>query len=149
MNWISITADYLKAAGHGDIIDQARTLATGAIDPVDEQIAGATARVRRAIAPANALDVDPTKVPNSLREVTIRIALYALMERIGLPLTQDQRDTRRDDASDLNRLADKRIGVEAADNPAQGGGEMQSGKGGVVAVNVPCRQTGRGRTSGL
>ena len=123
-NWITITADHLKAAGHGAIIDRGRTLAVGSIDPVNEAITGATSRVRRAISTGNQLDLDTTKVPDSLREVCIRIALYALMRRIGLPLSEDDRKQRDDDTSDLKRISDDRIRVEVADTP-DAEGEMQ------------------------
>ena len=146
-NWITITVGSLKAAGHGKIMDLAATTATGDEDPVSEAIEGAIARVRRAVNTGNALDADPTKVPKSLKAVTIRIALYALMERIRTPLSDDQKETRKNDNSDLLRISDKGIPVEKPDNPA-GSAEMQESSS-IAAVNVPRRQTGRGRCSGL
>jgi len=146
-NWITITADDLKAAGHGFIIDRAQTVATGEVDPVGKAIVGAIARVRRAVNSGNALDADPSTVPNSLVEVTMRIALYALMERIRMPLSDDQKETRKNDNSDLLRISDKGIPVEKPDNPA-GSAEMQESSS-IASVNVPRRQTGRGRCSGL
>jgi hypothetical protein len=123
-NWTAITPDHLKAAGHGIIVDRARTMAVGSIDPAVQEIAGATARVRRAISTGNILDQDTAKVPNSLLDVAVRIALFNLMARIGLPLKEDQRDTKRDDASDLKRISDQKIRVEDADTP-DADGEMQ------------------------
>lgn len=146
--WTAITADHLKAAGHGAIVDNARSLAAGGIDPVVEMIADAVARVRRAVTTGNVLDADTGKVPNSLKGVTIRIALFALCERIGLPLNDDQKDTKRDDISDLKRITDNRLRVETPDTPADSG-EMQAHGSPVEAVNVPARQTGRERTGGL
>ncbi len=148
MRWTTITADHLKAAGHGAIVDRARTLAVGSLDPVQESIADALARVRRAVAAGNVLDADPATVPASLKSVAIRIALYALMERIGAPLSDDQKDTRRNDNSDLNRITDNRLRVEAPDTPAATG-EMQAVGRAIEAVNVPTRQTGRERNRGL
>ena len=118
-NWTAIVADDLKAAGHAAIVDRAQTMAVGGVDPVGEAITNAVARVRRAVSAANALDADATKVPGSLKGVTVRLALYALHERIGLPLSEDQRETRKTDASDLNRLADRKIIVEVPDDPAE------------------------------
>ena len=146
-NWITITADHLKAAGHGAIVDKASTTAIGDIDPVGEAIEAATARVRRAVNSGNALDADTTKVPNSLRAVTIRLALYDLMERIRFPLSEDQKESRKSDTSDLLRISDKGIPVEKPDHPA-GSAEMQESSS-IASVGVPRRQTGRGRCSGL
>jgi len=146
-NWITITEDHLKAAGHGTIVNSARAIAVGAISPVDEAIAGATARVRRAASSGNALDADPTKVPNSLRELTMRLAIFSLMERIRMRLTPDQVETKKNDNSDLLRISDKGIAVEKPDSPA-GSAEMQESSS-IASVNVPRRQTGHGRCSGL
>jgi hypothetical protein len=136
-NWTSITADDLKASGYGAIIDAARTSAVGSVDPVVEEIANAVARVQRAVAAGNALDQDTAKVPNSLKAVTVRMVVFALMERIRLNLTQDQRDTRRDDISDLKRIQDTQQRVETPDNPA-GQAQMQSQP--VPRISVPPRR---------
>jgi hypothetical protein len=117
MSWVPITADDLKAAGHSAIVEEAGTLAVGEVDPVTDALTTAVARVRRAVAAANALDTDATLIPRSLKGVAVRLALFALMERIGLPLSEDQRSSRKEDASDLNRLADRKIRVEAPENP--------------------------------
>lgn len=117
MRWIPITIDDLKTAGHGFIVDRATTTATGSVDPASEEIANAVARVRRAVAAANTLDVNPTKVPKSLKGVTVRLALYALMERIRMPLSDDQRETRKADYSDLLRIADRKVRLEEPDDP--------------------------------
>ena len=115
-NWTSITADDLKAAGHGLIVDRAQTTATGTVDPVAEEIANAVARVRRAVAAGNPVDADPTKVPMSLKALTARMAIFALMERIRVPLSDDQKKSREFDNSDLLRIADRKGLVEAPDN---------------------------------
>jgi len=146
-NWTSITVDNLKAAGYGDIVDGARTEATGGVDPVVQEIADAVARVRRAVATGNSLDANESKVPNSLLGVTVRLALYGLMRRIRFALSEDQRNKERDDISDLKRIADNKLRVELPDDNG-GSGEMQRGNV-VAAVNVPRRETGRGRQSGL
>lgn len=116
-NWTSISADDLKAAGLGYVVDRARTAATGTEDPVDQEIANAVARIRRAVASGNPVDSDTAKVPGSLKGVAVRMALYALMERLRLPLSEDQRDTRKADHSDLLRIADRKVLVEAPDDP--------------------------------
>jgi hypothetical protein len=146
--WFTLTAAHLKAAGHGHLVDKARTVATGGIDPVDNAIQAAVARIHRAIAPGNILDVDVTKIPRSFQQVAERLALYGLMERIGLDLSEDQRGHLRDINSDLNRTADSKLKVEQPDN-AQATSTMQTTGVKVSAVNVPRRQTGRERTAGL
>jgi phage gp36-like protein len=146
-NWTSITADNLKAAGHGDVIDAARTTETGAVDPVAQAIADAVASVRTAVSAGNSLDVDTTKVPNSLLGLTIRIAFYELCRRIRLPLTEDDRSAERADQSRINRITDKKLRVEVPDN-SDGTAEMQRGNL-VAGINVPGRKTGRDRCSGL
>ena len=146
MNWTTITPGDLKATGLGFIIDKAQTTATGDVDPVAEEIASAVARVRRAIT-GSALDADPAKVPNSLKAVARRIAVFALMERLRVPLSDDQKTSRESDNSDLLRISDKRIPVEAPDVSA--GNAEQSPMGGAVSVGVPVRLTGRERTNGL
>jgi len=146
--WTAIEEDHLRAGAHGAILDQARATAAGGLDPVEEEIGNAVARVRRAVSTGNVLDADAGKVPNSLKGVTVRIAVYALMERIGLPLSPDQQTKAKDITSDLNRIADNKTKVEAPDTPASSA-EMQATGGAVEAVGVPRRQTGRERTSGL
>lgn len=124
-NWTPITIDDLKAAGYGTIVDAARTNAIGGTDPATEVIANAIARVRSAVSKANALDQDTTKVPNSLRGLTVNLAFYALCDRISFELTADQRDTKRNDQSFLNRIIDEGLRFETPDNP-DASSEMQS-----------------------
>lgn len=127
-NWTPITIDTLKAAGHSAIIDAAQSAGIGGVDPVAESIADSVSRVRAACSTGNQLDADPTKVPNSLKALAIRIALFALMERINFPLSEDQRDTRRNDNSSLLRINDDRLKFEIPDTAA-GNAEMQPGSG--------------------
>lgn len=145
--WFSIDTDALKAAGHGSLMDRARTLAVGSVDPVDEAIANAVARVRRAVAPGNVLDADATKVPGSLKGVAEKLAIYDLMERIGMDGSY-WKDGRKDIFSDLNRIADNKTKVELADDPEGTTTFAPTGMK-AEAVNVPARKTGRDRTSGL
>ncbi len=146
--WITITVDHLKAEGHGALMDRARTVAVGGIDPVTQAITGATARVRRAVSPGNILDADDTKVPASLQDVTIRAAIYSLMRRIHLPLSKDDSDQKRTDDEELISISKNKTKVELPDDPAASA-EMQESGGNIEARGVPRRQTGRDRTSGL
>ena len=146
--WFTLTSDHLKAAGHGDIIERAEALAVGGVSPTAEAIANAIARIQRAIAPGNVLDIDPTKIPASFKGVAEKLALYDLMERIRLRLTPEQVEKLKTINSDLNRTADNQLKVEQPDTPAPTETIQPSGMK-ISAVNVPCRMTGRGRTSGL
>jgi hypothetical protein len=118
--WTAITENDLVQAGHAAIVAKARSLGapedSEGFDPVASDIADAVARVRRAAQAANALDSDATKVPASLKAVAVRMALYALMRRIGVALTQDERDAQSADNSDLLRIADRRVRVELPDD---------------------------------
>lgn len=125
-NWTQITIDSLKAAGHATIINAAQTAGIGGVDPVAESIADAVSRVRAACSTGNQLDVDTTTVPNSVKALTIRLALFSLMERINYPLSEDQRDTRRIDNSYLLRINDDKLRFELPDTSA-GSGEMRRG----------------------
>ena len=77
----------------------------------------------------------------------MRIALFALMERIQLALSDDQRDTRRNDQSYLNRIIDEKIRFEKPDE-AGGSAEMQPGMS-VGIITSTKRQAGRSQLSGL
>ena len=114
-NWIAVTLDDLKASGFGAVVDAAQTQSTGTVDPVEEEIANAVAKVRRYVAAANPVDADQAKVPKSLKGLTIRAAFYALMERIRMPLSEDQRATRTADLKDLDRVGNRKGLVELPD----------------------------------
>lgn len=127
MNWIFLTVDDLRTVVLGDVIDTARALAaTGQADPVTVVMADAVAAVRVAVAAGNTLDADPATVPGSLRALTARLAAFALLERIQVELTTDQRTTRAADAVSLERIRAERRRVEAADQPLPTGGGVET-----------------------
>ncbi len=99
------------------------------------------------MAPGNVLDAAAAKVPGSLKGVAEKLAIYDLMERIGMDASF-WKDSRKELLSDLNRIADNKTKVELADDPE---GTATFGDTGmkVESVNVPRRQTGRDRQSGL
>ena len=125
-NWTPITADDLKSAGFGLIIDQAQTVSTGSVDPVAEEIKKAVDDVRRSCAIGNRIDADPSKVPNSLKGLTVRKAVYALMRRLMLPLSDDDKDQESRDEKKLNRIEDKPGRVEVPDNAQADGVSIQA-----------------------
>jgi hypothetical protein len=69
------------------------------------------------------------------------MAVFSLMERLQIELTQDQRATRQSDQSRLNRITDQRLRFENADNPG-GSGEMQPG---ANVQTVQCGNQGNDR----
>jgi hypothetical protein len=146
--WITITPDHLKAAGHGALMDRAQTLAVGGLDPIPEAIDDATMRIRLAVSTGNVLDIDPTKIPASLKGMACRLCLYALQERIGMLTPSQRAEAERPIQSDLNRISDEKKKVDLADNPESTASVAPTGMK-AQAVNVPRRQTGRWRTSGL
>lgn len=113
--WIIPARADLKATAHGHLVDRADTTATGGVDPVVDAIAASVARVRLAVSAGNQLDVNPAKVPASLKHLTVRMAIFVLMERIGLDLSEDQRSTRREDNATLKMLAERKVRTEEPD----------------------------------
>lgn len=125
--WISLIPDDLKAAGYGSIVDKAKTVATGSVDPVDDFIASVTAEVRNAVRAGNKLDIDETKIPHSLKRLAVRMVLYGLMERLHLPLNDDQKKEADRDEKRLQQLYSRKEQVEAADNPDATEGAVNPG----------------------
>ena len=139
-----ITEDDLKAFVLGAYIEQAHTLAVGANDPVLECIADAVASVRAAVSTGNVLDADPTKVPNSLKGLTVRHAGYALLQRIGVSLSADQVDSRKEDRSRLNRISDAKVEVEEAGHArARLGRDADRPECGCHPSSPPANQPGK------
>ena len=143
MNWLTISIDDLRAVALGEIIDTAQRLVVpGQADPVVAVIANAVATVRAAVATGNALDTEATTVPRSLQALTARNAAFALLERIEVPLTADQRNTRAADVALLTRVRDEQLRVEPADHP-DGSGESPTN---TVSVETVVRgNAGHGR----
>lgn len=125
--WTAITRDDLKSAEHGSLIDRAGTLATGGEDPVAEAIAKVVARVRRAVRQGNRLDLDPAKIPDSLKESAVLLVVAALARRIGFPLDDDTKSAVRDAREELKGIAEKKLQVEPADDPDEAAGPVNPG----------------------
>ena len=149
MNWLTITIDDLKAVALSEIIDRAQTLVTpGQENPVTIAIADAVSAVRAATATGNALDADPTTVPRSLRALTARRAVFALLERAQTALTVDQQNTRLADEALLTRIREERQRVEPADQPDPTGATPTVGGGTETIVPGNCGN-GRGELRGI
>lgn len=144
-NWTSITPEDVAKAGSPEILAAAEAKSAGS---TVEMIADAVSAVRGAVSTGNALDVDATKVPNSLKALTARIAFYSMMtDVLMMELTIDQRKSRDMDASRLNRITDEKLRFEVPDNSG-GSAEMQQ-SGGTQVFNMQPRKTGREKQSGL
>ena len=146
-NWTAITDTSLQAYCAPAYLAAAQTMTPG-IDQVAVSIADAVATVRAAVAKGNQLDVDPTKVPNSLVQLTARRAAFAVLSVVGIALSDDQRDDKRNDQSLLNRITDEKMRFEVPDNAAPGSAEMQD-VATVAVINAPRQQTRREMTRGL
>lgn len=96
-NWIAITIDTLNEAKIAALVEACSTaaLAEGQADRVPGKIQGVVNLVRNAIAgcPTRQLDEDIAKVPNSLRDLTVKLIIAELKDAIEQPLTEDERDT--------------------------------------------------------
>jgi len=150
MNWLSLTTEHVKATGNAAIVNAALAKAAEAgntIDPIAEAIENAVGRIRGAVSVGNLLDRDPTKIPKSLKGLALRMVIYALREFIEFALTDDQRDTKREDNSYLIRISDDKIRFEEPDEPA-GSAEMQPG-GLFQIVDSRPRQLTRDTMRGL
>ena len=148
MNWTAITETSVKSAKNSTILARVRSLAaqSGDADPLTEIIADTVATLRAACSTGNQLDIDTTKIPNSLKGLALRMIIRALKDYLQVPLTQDERDKATEDSSYRNRISDQKMRFEIPDQAAAG--EMQSaGSLDVVTVNIPF--AGRQNMNGL
>jgi hypothetical protein len=120
-NWITIAAPDLAGAKIGAIMTTA--IANG-FDQA-EAIADVTARIRSAVSAGNALDIDPTTIPKSLKGMAVRMIIALAKAHIEYAMTADEKTLQTDDSSYLRRIIDEDLKFEAPDNPA-GSAEMQS-----------------------
>ena len=148
MNWTAITEASVKSAKNSIILTRVRALASqaGDVDPLPEIIADTVATLRAACSTGNQLDVDTTKIPNSLKGLALRMIIRSLKDYLQVPLTQDERDKATEDSSYRNRISDQKMRFEIPDQAAAG--EMQSaGSLDVVTANIPF--AGRQNMNGL
>jgi len=120
-NWTAINNNNLEAYVHPAYVNAA--IAQGI--NLTALIADVTAKIRAAIAAGNILDVDKTKVPNSLVGLAGRMCTRAVKTALDMVLTQDERDQRKEDNDYLKTLENEKIAFETPDTPA-GSAEMQS-----------------------
>lgn len=120
MPWISITENDLNATKLAPLMSALRTaaLAEGQGDPVPEMTAGVISRVRRMIAACrtNRVDVDATKIPESLKELCCRLIIIAAKNRLEIPLTDDERKQWDIDERELAAISKCDLPIETSDN---------------------------------
>lgn len=150
MSWITITTDDLNDTKVAALVDSLRSsaLAVGQDDPVEEEIATATAAIRQAIGtcPKNEVDSDTTKIPLSLKRLACRMIVFAMMGRLQMDLNQDERDERAADRRTLERIAECKLTIEAPDDPVASEGQQG---GSMEVVNSTPRQATRDKLKGL
>jgi hypothetical protein len=141
MNWTAINETLVRTGKLNVLLNtaQAQAAAASQADPLPEWIADVTATIRSAVSTGNVLDLDTTKIPNSLKALALRMVGRRVKAYLDRALNTDEQAQARTDDSYLNRIIDSKIKFELPDTPAPGDGEMQ-GAGGVAALNVPCRQ---------
>lgn len=125
--WITITVADLDTAKAAALVDALRTSALrgtpAQADPMPGIIASVTVRIRAEISAGGktVLDADATRLPPSLKSLALRMVLREGQSRLNavgaLPLSDDEREEKKDDLRYLERIARGEISVEASDNP--------------------------------
>lgn len=150
MSWISITPADLNAAKLAALVQALRTaaLASGQSDPVDEVVSSVVARIRAEIqgCSRNQVDVDPTKIPASLKLLASRMIIAAAKNRLEMQLKDDERTQLRADERYLERIASCAVPIEAPDNPAATAVQQS---GGVSLVSSRTRKYKNSNLRGL
>ena len=138
-NWTTITDTAINASRNAAYLTELRDMAStnGYADPFPELVSDVVSQIRARISTGNTLDVDPTKIPNSLKGLALRMLGRAIKSALPVALSEDERTEAKDDLSYLNRITDEKIRFELPDSPA-GTAEKQSGEGiSVVSGSRP------------
>ncbi len=148
-NWTTITDAAVTASKNGLLLAKVRSTAStqGIGDPLPEIVADVVATIRARCSTGNQLDADPSKIPNSLKGLALRMITRSLKDWIQMPLTADESKKAEEDSSYLNRIMDNKVRFETPDTPS-GGAEMQSA-GSIEITNVSDRFASRQTMNGL
>jgi hypothetical protein len=122
-NWIELSAEDLNDYKVAELMTALReeALGEGQGDPFDLIVADAVAHIRRKIAAGGStLDRAQTKIPKGLKAIACRIVIAAMKGRLEIALSKDETRQLDQDSADLNRIADGKDPVDAADNPDTG-----------------------------
>ena len=138
-NWTAITETLLATGKNSSIMTSVQSLAAAQSlsDPVPEMIADVTATIRAAISTGNILDLDATKIPNSLKGLAIRMLTLRLKDYVEMEMSPYEKVQAEADRSYLNRIMDEKIRFELPDEPG-GSAEMQT-PGSLETISGTCR----------
>ena len=140
-NWTTIALADVRTAKNAIYLDnmEAQATANGDGDPLPGYIAQVISRLRGAISVGNQLDIDPTKIPNSLKDLALRMIIRLVkVDYLEASLTEDERKLYDEDKSYINRIIDQKIKFEIPDD-AGGEAEMQQ-TGGLDIVTQTRRE---------
>lgn len=118
-NWTAITKLDLYDAKAAALIDAADSvqLGQGQVNRTTQVITDVTLEFRSKVAKAYTLDVDPTKIPNVLKQAAVDTIVARLKISLEQALTKDEQDRLAAIERQLNRIADGKDLVDQPDNP--------------------------------
>lgn len=152
--WKAVTEADLQRTCMNPLLNAQRTaaLASGQADPLAAAIEEAVAKVRAAIQSCqrNAVSVDVTCVPVSLRDVACWLALERIAKRLTvIKLTGDQVSAIGDARKELERVAECELAVETPSEVLSPASVQRGGGASVVAADTDVRTATREQMSGL
>jgi len=132
MSWIAITIDTLYEAKIAALIDacDSAALGSGQSNRSAGIIQGVVNEIRNAVATCtqNQVDSDTTKIPASLRDLSVDLIIARLKSAIELAQTEDERANLTERHRQLRDIAACKLVVDQPDNPVepevQGGGAV-------------------------
>lgn len=123
MPWIAITTDTLNEAKIAALVTACseEALGAGQQDRAAGLIQGVVNSIRNAISgcPARRLDEDTTKIPESLRDLAVKLIIAQLKDAIEQPLTEDERDTVAWARRELAEIRNCDYPIEDSDDPIE------------------------------
>lgn len=148
--WVTITVDDLLDTKVAKLVEALQTVALGVgqDDPTDEIIADVIARIRAEIAAckSNVLDADESKIPFSLKSIGCRMVIREMQSRLQEPLTEDERQEKKDDLEYLKRISQCDVPVDQPNDPGESGVQRA---GGIEVVTSSPILTTRDQLKGL
>lgn len=151
-NWIALTSEDLDDTKVAALMNALRSSALGATqdDPWEEIIATVVARIRAEVGQCerNTVDSDSAKIPASLKRLACRMAIFEMMGRLQMALSDDERDERRSDERLLVRISKCELAVEQPDT-ATAPEVQRTGGIEIVSTTPTARRATRASLRGL
>jgi hypothetical protein len=118
-NWIAITKLDLYDAKAAALVDAADSvqLGVGQVSRSAQVIIDVTLEFRSKVARTYTLDVDPTKIPNVLKQAAVDTIVARLKISLEQELSKGEQDRLMAIERQLNRIADGKDLVDPPDNP--------------------------------